>query len=141
MVDINQAKMYSEIYEILEILGDYYKNKIPKKTINLIKESKLENYTPKYNRNIPLYKQKLDRKAVVFICMLHYNYWCTDEQEKSQIKKILKYNQKEKNEKYDKYKDKFKNNKIEKIEESKKLVPVKKGIIERIINYLKSIFK
>ena len=102
MVDIKQAKMYSEIYEILEILGDYYKNKIPKKTINLIKESKLEDYTPKYSRNIPLYKQKIDRKVVVFICMLHYNYWCESEEEKKQIKKILKFNQNREIEKYDK---------------------------------------
>lgn len=139
-----QLKINSEIYELLQILGEDYINKIPKEIYSNIRENKDENYIPRYSKDIPIYEQKLDKKTVAFLCMLHYNYWCESEKEKQQIEKILNYNQKLKIKKYDKYRERFKNNKSEektKDKENNKLISVKSGIIEKVKMYLKWIIK
>ena len=141
MVDYMQAKIYSEVYEILEILGQDYINKIPKKLYSLISDNRDKNYIPKYNKETPIYEQKLEKKTVAFLCMLHYNYWCESEMERRQINKILNYNQKLKIKEYDKYKQKFKKNKIKDKKENNQLIQVKAGIIEKIKKHLKSFIR
>ena len=91
-----QAMVYSEVYGILNMLGDGYIKLIPIKLYNFIKENKSIEYNPNYDSNIPLAKQNISKNATAFICMLHYNYWCTSEEEKEKLKKVLDYNQKKK---------------------------------------------
>ena len=90
MVDYMQAKIYSEVYEILEILGQDYINKIPKKLYSLISDNRDKNYIPKYNKETPIYEQKLEKKTVAVLWMLHYNYRSETEKEKQKKKKKLK---------------------------------------------------
>lgn len=141
MIDVKQAKMYSEVYEILQILGENYKNKIPPKQLSLIENSKLENYTPVYDKNIPLYKQLVDKKTAAFICMLHLNYWCESEKEKQQIQKILAYNQKKNFVKYNQYQEIFKKKKTEDYNQTKHPVPIKIGILEKLKQFFKAFFR
>ena len=82
MVSNNQAVVYSEVYEILNILGEQYIKKIPEKLYKLIEDNRLKNYSPVYDINEPLAQQKISKNTAAFICMLHYNYWCADEKEK-----------------------------------------------------------
>lgn len=82
MVVNRQATMYSEIYGILNMLGNDYKDSIPKQILNLIEDKRFKDYTPKYNVSIPLWKQNISKGATEFICMLHYNYWIKSEDEK-----------------------------------------------------------
>ena len=49
----------------------------------------------------------------LLICILHYNYWCTSEEEKNNINKILKYNTEKVKEKYSDYENMFNNNKTQ----------------------------
>ena len=100
MVTNERALVYSEVYEILNILGEEYKNSIPEKLYKFIKENRSQNYKFEYDTNISLSEQKVTRKTVAFLCMLHCNYWCKSEEEKAQITKILEYNENKKRDKY-----------------------------------------
>ena len=49
MVVNRQATMYSEIYGILNMLGNDYKDSIPKQILNLIEDKRFKDYTPKFS--------------------------------------------------------------------------------------------
>ena len=139
-----QSRIYSEIYEFLKIMGEDYINKIPQELYYRISENKDENYILKYKKDIPIYEQELDKKTVALLCMLHYNYWCESEEEKKQIEKILKYNQKLKTENYNKYRDRFKKKDIvvEKADNQLiQIIQIKPSIIEIIKKYLKHLLR
>lgn len=137
MVVNRQATMYSEVYGILNMLGNDYKNSIPKQILNLIEDKRFKDYTPKYNVSIPLWKQNISKGATEFICMLHYNYWIKSEDEKNEIDNILTNNQKKKDE-YLKGKynpdNIFKNNTNIEEAESTDLIEYKEPVIKKIIN-------
>ena len=140
MVIDRQATMYSEVYSILNMLGKNYRSSIPKQILNLIENKRFKEYNPKYSVSIPLWKQNISKDATEFICMLHYNYWTKNEDEKNEMDNILSTNQKKKDE-YLKIKynpdNIFKNNtKIEKNikAESTDLIEYKEPVIKKIIN-------
>ena len=106
---ITTKEMYSEVHSILKILGKEYMEKLPKTILKIIIESREENYNPKYDLSIPLKNQDINRKSIAMITLLHYNYWCETQEEKSKLKKMLEENE----EKYQKeIKEKYSNDKI-----------------------------
>ena len=106
---ITTKEMYSEVYGILKALGDKYINKLPNTVLKVITESKEENYNPEYSMSIPLKEQKINRKSLAMIALLHYNYWCETEEDRVKLKDILETNE-EKHQK--KMKEKYSNDKI-----------------------------
>lgn len=128
MEDNKQALVYSEVYAILNSLDKKYKNSVPTKLYNLIKENREKNYTPTYDMKIPLSRQNVSKKAAAFLCLLHYNYWCTSEEEKAKINKVLEYNYKKNREKYFKYEEtlRSRNRQINIEEQNKNEVALKK---------------
>jgi len=94
-------RMYSEVYGILNMMGTYYINKLPKKLYNLVETQKEETYNPQYNLEIGLEKQNITSGALAMIMLFHLNYWCETKEEKEAINKILEKNEKEVSEKYD----------------------------------------
>ena len=161
MVVNRQATMYSEIYGILNMLGNVSTGIVSsilcaKQILNLIEDKRFKDYTPKYNVSIPLWKQNISKGATEFICMLHYNYWIKSEDEKNEIDNILTNNQKKKDE-YLKVKynpdDIFKNRNVnnnditqnvqEKLnEEYNKNLPMevqKQNIFRRLLGFIKDL--
>lgn len=150
-----QAMVYSEVYGILNMLGENYIKLIPIKLYNFIKENKSIKYNPNFDNSIPLEQQNISKNATAFICMLHYNYWCTTEEEKAKMDKVLQYNQNKKMEELSKYKDDlfgknetktFQNQTMENNVENANYeqVPVviqKETIFTRFINFFKKLFK
>ena len=59
--------------------------------------------------SIPLKEQKINRKSLAMIALLHYNYWCETEEDRVKFKDILETNE-EKHKK--KMKEKYSNDKI-----------------------------
>lgn len=114
---ITQAKVYSEVYSFLNLLGQKYIEPLPKKLYNLIEEKREKTYNPIFDLTVPLYKQNISERAAAFICILHYNYWCTSEEEKHQIKKILEHNTEQAKKKYCDYEKMFNNNNPQKNKE------------------------
>ena len=136
MVSIQNATMYSEVYSMLNVLGNEYKSLLPQKLYDFIKENKLESYAPIYNENLPFSQQNISKEAVAFICMLHYNYWCKTEEEKAKINKILECNEKKKREKYFKFEKRMENKKHDVADGETALVVInKKSIFQRILDF------
>ncbi len=141
MVNYMQSKIYSEVYELLRIMGEDYINKIPQGLYSKISENRDKNYITKYNKDLPIYEQELDKNTIAFLCMLHYNYWCESDNEKKQIEKILNYNQNLKIIKYNQYRERFKKKNIKSRNEENQLIQIKQGIIKKITNYIRLFIK
>lgn len=94
-------RTYSEVYGIINMLGEYYKNKLPQKLYNLIEEERDTQYNPKYTLDKNIEEQNIQKRSMAMIMLLHLNYWCETEEEKNQIRAILEKNRVEVAEKYD----------------------------------------
>lgn len=91
-------KAYAEVDEILELMEDTYKFKIPEKLRELFKKEKLQNYSPNIDLKISLDEQNLQRETFSILAMLNLKYWCEDEKEKQELMTIYKKNDAKKEE-------------------------------------------
>lgn len=138
-------EIYSEVYEILNLMGDRFIDKLPNKLFDLIKNERLETYNPKYDLDLPLEEQSIKEETIDIIALLYLNYWCETEDEKNELNKIFQENeeiyQKELNEKYN-IDNLFRNKQMEK-NETKEILPIeyKKSFFRMIINKIKQILK
>ena len=146
-MNIKTKEIYSEVYQILNLLGNDYIDKLPTRLINMLREKREINYNPEYTDDIPLNEQNIKKETMSIIALLYLNYWCEDEDEKLEVKQILKSNednyQLERRERYNPD-DIFKNYKQESkkveanIDDETSMMPYKKSIFRKIINKLKS---
>lgn len=97
-MNIKTKDIYSETYQLLNLLGNEYIDKIPSKLFNIISEKRNCDYNPVYSIAIPLNEQKIKKETISMIALLHLNYWCENDEEKNELRKILKDNE-EKHEK------------------------------------------
>mgnify|MGYP004457739967 FL=1 len=137
---------YAEIDEILNLLEDDYREKVPKKVRDFFKEEKMKDYHPEIDIEKPLIEQNLKRETMVLLAILNLNYWCENEEEKQRFLNELDKNEEEKKELEEKYNpdNLFKKKKQIKIlkEENTSLIEYKKTnmlkrVFERIINFFK----
>lgn len=148
-MNIKTKEIYSEVYQVLNLLGNDYIDKLPTSLINMLKEKREINYNPEYTDAIPLNEQNIKKETMAIIALLYLNYWCEDENEKLEIKQILKSNedryQLELRKRYN-LDNIFKNyeqesKKVEAdIDDETSMIPYKKSIFKKIINKLKSAF-
>ena len=61
---IEPKKVYSQVYSILQLLGNSYINKIPKKLYKLIDSQRDKDYNPKYNLEISFIEQNVNKRAL-----------------------------------------------------------------------------
>lgn len=152
-MEIKTNEIYSEVYSVLNTLGDTYIKKIPIKLFNLIKDQKLDKYNPQYNLDLNLKDQNIKKQSLAMIALIHLNYWCESEEEKIELRKIFRTNeenhQKELKEKYN-YDNMFKKHitntetfkESENIEEKSLVVKEEKhSIFRTIIDKIKKFFK
>lgn len=86
-------KAYSEIYEILQLLGSEFVDKIPNEFIEFIDKEKDNDYYPNIKKDIPLEEQNLLEDTINILAMLKLDYWCENEEEKEELKSILMENE------------------------------------------------
>lgn len=98
-LDTEIKKAYSEVYEILKMVDKEYFDKIPKKFVEFLEREKDNNYIPNINENIPLEEQKLLNDTINILAMIKLDYWCSSEEEKSELLKLLNGNEKKYKEK------------------------------------------
>ena len=139
---------YAEIDEILNLLEDKYREKVPEKVRTFFKEEKMPDYTPNIDVNIPLIEQNLKRETVVLLAILNINYWCENEEEKQFFLNELAKNEEEKKKLEEKYNPnnlfKKQNNSIANIQttENVQMIEYKpKNIFYKILNKIFSFFK
>ncbi len=147
MIDDKTRKIFSEIDAFLDIVDEKYKNRIPVQLRNLYKDEKLKDYIPKYDASIQIEKQNIQKETIAMIALLHLNYWCDSEEEKSKIRGILNENevkyQKELHEKYNSD-NLFKNKNKEQEEvvvQELAMIDYKETFIKKVINAIKKLFK
>lgn len=140
-------KAYTEVDNFIELLDEYYKNKIPKKLREFFKNEKEEKYIKIIYRNIPIKEQNLLQETLSLIAFLNLQYWCDDEEERKRLRKIYTENEKTSMKqmrlKYD-INNIFKERRKEVIEEETKdnvaMIRYKDSLIQRIVNKIKKIF-
>ena len=141
--------IYSELYAILQVLGNEYINKLPIKLYDMIENKRNYDYTPKYNEEVDFNKQGVKRETISVLALLYLNYWCESEEEKNKLNNYFIENekkyQKELREKYDPDKifdnNLFSNN-SEKIIENNSLAVVKpKNKIIQLVEKIIKMFK
>ena len=149
-MNVGTKEVYSEVYSVLNMLGENYIKKLPTELFKIIREEKNNEYNPIYNGDVSLSEQKIDRKSLSMIALFHINYWCETEDEKIELRKIFKENQ-QKHEKYlrEKYNpDNLFKNKVQQYQVQENTVPnevamveYKEGFFKKFLNKIKRLFK
>lgn len=85
-----EAKIYSEVYALIQLAGEAYKNMLPDKVKKSIDIKRDKTYTPVYSMNIPLEKQNIKKESLAVLANIEYNYWCKTENEKNEFINELK---------------------------------------------------
>jgi len=148
-MDIKTKEIYSEVYSVLNMLGDSYITKLPSSLYKMIKEEKLNEYNPYYDSSIALEQQNIRKESISMIALFHLNYWCSSPEEKQELKELFKDNevkyQAELREKYNPD-NIFKNrnhstlNEEKEANESVAMVEYKESIFKKIVNKIKKFF-
>lgn len=157
-ISIKDKQAYSEIDEILSLMSEKDRNKIPEELRNFFATEKDKYYQKNIDPNISLEEQNLMEETISIIAFLNLKYWCEDEKRKEELKKIYIANDKKaeelkKAQEEEKRKAKEAEKEQEKIQEEVKVeeeikkeetlplnVP-KESIFTRILNKIKNIFK
>ena len=149
------TKTYSEIYEILNILGKDFINKLPEKLYLLIDKERDKNYTPNLLReNGILDESKISKETIALFSVLNINYFIQDEEEKKKWLNTFKENEiKHQEELRKKYSPDniFKNRVIsdgiysenienKPIKNEKSLIKVKESVFSKIVRSIKNFF-
>lgn len=145
---MNSSLAYSEVYEILNLLEDEYKNRVPEKVIEFFERERDEKYNPIIEIDVPLDKQNLKRETMVLLAILNMNYWCDNEDEKQEMLKSFNENEVSKKLKEKELAEKynpdnlFKKNEIHEVIEEVAMVEYKEpNFIQKIISKIKSLFR
>ena len=91
---LDDMMAYSEIYEILNLMEDEDKERVPQEVRNFFEEQRMKEYKPKIRTDIPLTEQNLRRETLVLLTILIINYWCDSEEEKQSFIDELEKNEK-----------------------------------------------
>lgn len=145
---MNSSLAYSEVYEILNLLEDEYKNRVPEKVIEFFERERDEKYNPIIEIDVPLDKQNLKRETMVLLAILNMNYWCDNEDEKQEMLNSFNENEASKKLKEKELAEKynpdnlFKKNEIHEVIEEVAMVEYKEpNFIQKIISKIKSLFR
>ncbi len=141
---MESALAYSEVYEIINLIGEEYKNKIPTELLQMIDEERDKEYKPNINTKRPLKEQNIHQRTYDILGMLQLNYWCNDENEKKElIKKFKENDKKREKEIYEKYNpDNIfkKNNTNEEHKQVKELIKYEESPLKKFLNKILRFF-
>ncbi len=86
---MTKEKIYSEVYAVLQMLGNKYIEKVPHGLMEIVETRRDITYNPKYINSEELENQGISRESLSMIALIHLNYWCDSEVEKSELKEVL----------------------------------------------------
>ncbi len=89
---MTKEKIYSEVYAVLHMLGNKYIEKVPHGLMEIIENRRDITYNPIYVSSVSIEEQGISRDSLSMIALIHLNYWCDSELEKSELKKVLSIN-------------------------------------------------
>ena len=147
MIDIQYAKAYKEVLEILKFVSTEDYNKIPKEQIEFFQNNSDKDYKYTYMTFKSLNEQDIMELTKYIIILLFKEYWATDLQKKKIIAKQEFDREKLEEEKTQKYNinDLFKNKKANILDEKKKNMQIieykEPNFYEKIIEKILKIFR
>lgn len=143
-MNTKEKVVYVEVYNILQLLGKEYINKLPKSLYKMIKDnsaSSMESKCCKYESLKDINTNNISKKSIAMIALFHTNYWCDTLTEKEELKKIFLdnfiKNEKEKRERYNP--DNIFKKRTRTQQEKVELIEYKENIWKRIINKISHI--
>ena len=139
---------YSEVYEVLNLMEDEDKERVPQEVRNFFEEQRMKEYKPKIRTDIPLTEQNLRRETLVLLTILVINYWCDSEEEKQSFIDELGKNEKIKMKLQEKYNpdNLFKNRKKTKEDivmeqvENVEIIQYKENLFTKLKKWFEKIF-
>ena len=138
-------RAYSEVYSFINTLGIEYKEKIPNKVYDTIRDNRDKEYNPIYKKEQTIQEGILSYEALCLLSALNLQYWCNDNEEKNILKQKYIENTKKEQEKYS-YDNLFKNKQPKVIESTSnepkhtEMIEYKESIFTRIKNWFKRTF-
>jgi len=144
---MNIPKAYSEVYSFINALGLEYKEKIPNRIYEVIKEQRDKECVVTLHKDQEITQGMLSHEALALIAALNLQYWCTDNEEKQRLKQAYMLNTEKENEKYSydnmfSHKGKSEDEEVENnLKENMQLIEYKEGIFKRIFKLIRRIFK
>lgn len=141
-MNTQEKNIYIEVYNILEILGESYINKLPKSLYSMIERNATDIKNLKYKSLKEINTNNIQKESIAMIALFHTNYWCESQEEKDELKQIFtnnfENNEKEKREKFNP--DNIFNKSLN-IEEEKEvdIIVYKESFWQKIIRKIKEI--
>ena len=84
--------VFSETYAVLQSLGIDYISKIPFDVFSHIEAQRNRDYSPVIDENKALNEQGLSKSCLALLFNLKHDYMCNTEEERNELKNILKEN-------------------------------------------------
>ncbi len=82
---INEKIAFKEVNEIINIMGEKYKAKVPSQLLELLKKEEEKEYITKINKDLSFEEQPISRIALILLNYINRNYWI-EEDKKEKIK-------------------------------------------------------
>ena len=139
---IDEGVMYSEVYEILGILGPKYINRIPSQLYEYIENNRKKDYSCNINNYEPIENQNIMDETIELISLINLKYWA-DENERESLISIYNANEEIYNEKArEKYDPNniFKNKTVQKEEAAMVEIKAEKWY-EKLFSLIKKLFE
>lgn len=140
MIELSKfSKACKEVLEILNNVEEKDLKKIPKDFLDDIKENADKSYIPNIDINKKFEEQELLPETIDLLAYIYRKYWC-DEKDKYEFDRVIQENKNKKQKVFSSNnKNKYNTNTDQK---DNSLINVNKNktILQKIIDYLKSIF-
>ncbi len=146
-MNLQTQEICSEVYSILNLLGESYIKKLPVSLYNLIQKEKKQDYNSQYDSKINLEQHNIRRESLAMIALFHLNYWCDSDEEKNKLKMLFRTNeekyQAEIRERYnpdDIFKRRLAKTDEETTTNTLAMVEYKESVIKKILNKIRKFF-
>ena len=91
-VSISEKQAFKEVNEIINIMGEEYKAKVPKQLLELFEKEEDKEYITKIKKDIYFEEQEISRTALILLNYINMNYWL-EEHQKEKIKRVYRENE------------------------------------------------
>lgn len=143
MNETNDGMIYSELYELITLLDEEEKNKIPQDIIKSIEDNRDLKYNKKYTSYDTIDENDVNEKTITLFTKIFLDYIAT-ESEKKEIYDILDENAKKISEQYSIekiFEERKKKNISEDVTTSTALIEVKESKLKMIWKKILAFFK
>lgn len=79
---INYSKIFTEVEQVLLVLDESLKEKIPDEVKKMISENSDKSYVFKFDNSKPIYEQNITKEAKAILATIYREYLCADEEKK-----------------------------------------------------------